>query len=189
MKKQIITALLASLTVLALTAATVEHTSPSHKNAAKLRIGIYDSRAVATAYCGTHMHEVQIKILDDALKEAKATGIPEKIRECDTAVWDARKRLHRQGFGTYPVDDILAKIPSEVAAIKTQVNISDLVSKWDNKNLAKYKHAERIDVTAQLIDAFHPSDRRRKVAEDIQKHKPLSPKAVENAIQKEKSAH
>jgi len=185
MKTKTLTALLASLAVLALTAAAAKQISVPDKNSAKVRIGVYDSRAVAVAYCGTPLHEAEIKTLDEALKEAKATGIPEKIRDCDTAVWDARKRLHRQGFSTFPVDDILAKITNEVAAIKAQANVSVLVSKWDKAGLAKFKHAERVDVTAQLVDAFHPNDRQRKYAVDIQTKKPISPKQIEKVIEAE----
>jgi hypothetical protein len=186
MKKQLLTVLLASATLLGLTAATAELSSTPKTPSAKVRIGVYDSRAVAVAYCDTPMHEAEISTLDAALKEATATGIPEKIRDCDTAVWDARKRLHRQGFSTVPVDDILGKITNEVAGIKEQAPVVGLVSKWDKAGLAKYKNAERVDVTAQLVEAFHPDARKMKIVEELKKHKPLSPKAVEKEMAKER---
>lgn len=182
MKRYIAVMLLASLTALALTAATVG--TPSPKNAGKVRIGTYDSRAVAVAYCGTPLHKTELNTLDEALAEAKAMGVPEKVLACYNAIQDAQDRLHRQGFSTHSVNDILVKIPNEINAIKQNSQITALVSKWDKKALANYKQAERVDITAPLIDAFHPNDRQRKSAEEIQKHKPLSRKAVEKAIAK-----
>jgi hypothetical protein len=182
MKRYIAAMLLASLTVLALTAATVRSSSP--KNAAKVRIGTYDSRAVAVAYCGTTLHKAELKTLEEALDEAKAMGSPEKVLACLNAMRDGQDRLHRQGFSTAKVDDILAKIPAETTSIKENGQLTALVSKWDKKTLAQYKNSEHVDVTGQLIDAFHPSDRQLKSAEEIQKHKPLSSRAVEKAIAK-----
>jgi hypothetical protein len=66
----------------------------------------------------TPKHESKIRRLDEALQQAKASGDEEAIKAADAAVWAARKRLHRQGFGKQPADDIQAEIPEEIAQTK-----------------------------------------------------------------------
>jgi hypothetical protein len=149
------------------------------------RIGIYDSRAVAAAYCGTPRHEAEIRRLDDALKAAQDSGDTARIKAADKAVWDARKRLHRQGFGTHPVDDILETIPEETARIKDELRLTALISRWDKQALARHKDAQQVDVTGKLIDAFHPNERQRRYAIEIQEKKPIPSFILELMLRKE----
>jgi hypothetical protein len=149
------------------------------------RIGIFDSRAVAVAYCGTPRHEAEIRRLDDALKAAQESGDTARIEAADKAVWDARKRLHRQGFGTHPVDDILETIPEEIARIEDELQLTALISRWDKQALARHKDAQQVDVTGKLIDAFHPNERQRRYAIEIQKKKPIPSFILELMLLKE----
>jgi hypothetical protein len=149
------------------------------------RIGVYDSRSVATAYAGSARHEAEIRRLDDALKNAKASGDPARIKQADDAIWAARKRLHRQGLGTYPVNDILGQIPDDIGRIKNALRLTTLVSKWDQPTLTKYSHAEQIDVTEKLIDALKPGARQRSNAMEIQRQKPIPPDQLEELLKKE----
>jgi hypothetical protein len=48
-----------------------------------------------------------------------------------------------------------------------------LVSKWDAAALKKYPNAEPVDVTAQLVREFKPTEKQLKVIADLQKQKPL----------------
>ncbi len=137
------------------------------------RIGIYDSRSVATAYCGTSRHEAQIQRLDEALKAAQRSGDTARIRQADNAIWDARKRLHRQGLGTHPVDDILAQIPEELSRLKKEFRVVVLASKWDDQTLAQHQQAEKVDVTKKLIEVLKAKERQRRNAIEIQKQKPV----------------
>ena len=163
--------------------------SPPQKPGDVARVGVYDSRAVATAYCGTPRHEAEIRRLDEALAEAKRSGDAAAIKKADRAVWGARKRLHRQGFSTFPVDDILSQIPEEVKRVQQAAKVTALVSKWDAKKLAEYKKAEKVDVTARLVDAFKPSERQRRMALDIVKVKPVPLQLNEEILKKEAGEH
>lgn len=149
------------------------------------RIGVYDSRSVAAAYCGTPRHEAEIKRLDDALKKAKASADSARIQQADAAVWEARKRLHRQGFGTHPVDDILEQIPEELVRLKKETSVTALISKWDEVKLAEHPEAQKVDVTETLIGAFHPNERQRRYAIEIQKQAPVPAVLLELMIKRE----
>ncbi len=163
--------------------------STSENPGDKPRVGVYDSRAVAVAYCGTPRHEAEIRRLDEALATAKRSGDAAQIKKADRAVWEARKRMHRQGFSTHPVDDILKQIPEEVKRVQKDAKVTALVSKWDEKKLAEHKKAEKVDVTERLIDALKPGDRQRRMALDIVKAKPVPPKQYEEILKKEAGEH
>ena len=163
--------------------------SPPQKPGDTARVGVYDSRAVAAAYAGTARHEAEIRRLDEALAKAKDLGDAAEIKKADRAVWEARKRLHRQGFSTHPVDDILKQIPEEVKRIEKEAKVTALVSKWDAKKLAEFKKAEKVDVTLRLVDALKPSERQRRAALDIMKAKPVPPKQMEELLKKEAGEH
>ena len=85
-----------------------------------------------------------------------------------------------QGFSTAPVDSILEQIKDLLPGIKEKAGVDLLVSKWDEETLALHPSAKRVDVTVQLIDAFSPSERQRKHAIEIQKHKPIPLDQAEN---------
>lgn len=137
------------------------------------RIGIYDSRAIAVAYAGSAGQVKKMKELSARMKKAKETGDTNEVSRLDAEgrAWQAA--LERQGFGTAPVDDLLAEIAGELPAIRKAADVSRLISKWDKAELNRHPHAERIDVTSQLVDAFQPNAIQRQRALEIQKTKPV----------------
>ncbi len=153
------------------------------------RIGIYDSRCVAVAFAGNPEHEARTAQELAALEAAKEEGDPEKIAAADKIVWDSRKRLHRQGFGTAPVDDIFAFYPEQLEAIKHKHNLVALVCQWDKQTLKTYRNAEQFDITVDLIDMLNPNARQRRSALSMRDHKPLTDKQVERMIQQEMKEH
>lgn len=140
--------------------------------ATKERIGIYDSRAVAVAYAGSALQVKTFEDLKVQLKKARAAGDAKEVSrlEAEGPAWQAA--LHRQGFGTAPVDDLLAHIASDLPKIQEAAGVTALVSKWNKPELEKHRQAEQVDVTMQLVDAFHPNETQRKRALEIQKRKP-----------------
>ncbi len=153
------------------------------------RIGVYDSRCVAVAFAGNPEHEARTAQEMAALEAAKQQGDPDSIAAADKIVWDSRKRLHHQGFGTAPVDDIFAFYPEQLEAIKQKHNLVTLVSQWDKQTLKTYRNTEQIDITVDLIDMLNPNARQRRSALSIRDHKPLTDKQVEKVIEQEMKEH
>ncbi len=137
-------------------------------------IGVYDSRSVAIAFCGNPEHEANNAAELASLAKAKTAGDKAEIKRADAAVWESRKQMHRQGFGTAAVDDILVLYPNGTEALKKKHNLSALVSKWDKQTLKSYAGAKQIDVTEELVDILKPNARQRKSALQIQEHKPIT---------------
>lgn len=139
----------------------------------KERIGVYDSRAVAVAYCGSALHNKSMSTLRAEFDKAKAAGNQKRVAEFKAEGAAGQKLMHLQGFSTASVDDILDQIKGSLPAIKEKAGVTALVSKWDKPGLAKYKDADVVDVTMALVDAFNPNDRQRKSAIEIQKRDPI----------------
>lgn len=143
------------------------------KPTAKVPVGTYDSRSVAVAFAGSEAFSKWMGDLKAENDKAKASGDLKRVSEIEAEGATRQKLMHKQGFSTAPVDDILEQIKDRLPAIKKKAGVIDLVSKWDKAGLARYKDAELVDVTMALADAFNPNDRQRKSAMEIQKHDPI----------------
>ena len=140
--------------------------------AAPERIGVYDSRAIAVAYGGSRYQRTRMLAMKEQVRQARAArNLPEAARiEADAAAWQAT--LHRQAFGTAPVGDILGNIAAEQDRIREKAGVTTLVSKWNREELDKHPRAERVDVTMELVEAFHPGPRQLRHAVEIQAKEP-----------------
>ncbi len=159
-------------------------TEPAQSHATGERIGVYDSRAIAVAYAGSDAHEAALAKLKKRYDDAKAAGNATVVNACETEAQAQQRTMHLQGFGTAPVDDILAHISGELTGIMRKAGVVAIVSKWDEAKLAQYPNAGREDVTMALVDALHPTDRQRERAIDVQKHKPVPMDELERLIER-----
>jgi hypothetical protein len=167
---------LITLLITALTAVHAVSAEDANSNDIK-RIGIYDSRAIAIAFVGSEVYngtvgkEMAKKVAE--YKKAESEGDQEKLAELRALGEAQQSLLHKQGFSTSPVDDILVHITGQLPEIKKQAGVELLVSKWNEKILEEHKSAARVDVTMQLIEAFKPNEKQKKSAIEIQKHDPV----------------
>jgi hypothetical protein len=165
-------------TMLAGSARTEEASGKS--TAAKLRVGTYDSRSVAVAFAGSEAFNKWMGDLKAEKDKAKAAGDQKRIAELNAEAAARQKLMHKQGFSTTPVDNILDQIKDKLPMIKEKAGVTALMSRWDKTGLAKYQDSELVDVTMALVDAFNPNDRQRKSAIEIQKHDPIPLEQAEN---------
>lgn len=135
--------------------------------ASSSRIGIYDSRAIAVAYAGSPAHEYRLSAAAAERRKARTAGDSATVSRIEAEGQAQQRQLHRQAFGTEPVDDILAQVPAEVAAVRTVNAVGVLVSKWDAAALSAHRGQEQVDVTEALVDALHPNERQRQRALEI----------------------
>ena len=139
-------------------------------------IGIYDSRAIVVAFVGSEVYKAtagkkMVEMVE--YKKAESEGDSKRVEELKAWGEAQQALLHKQGFSTAPVDDILEHITDQLPEIKKSANVELLVSKWDTKTLAEYKLAEHVDVTMRLVEAFKPNEKQKKSAIEIQKHDPV----------------
>jgi hypothetical protein len=138
-----------------------------------VRIGVYDSRAIAVGWANTAPFNAWWGSLQSEYNRAKAAGDQKRVEELEAEA-EARQRLmHMQAFSTAPVDSILAYIEDSLPQIQQEAGVTMLVSKWDEETLAQYPSAERVDVTMMLVDAFQPNETQRQYAIGIQTQDPI----------------
>jgi hypothetical protein len=164
-------------------AAPVAGTEASPETAKPIRVGVFDSRAVALAYCREHFQSTEfkdhLKQLKDERDRAKAAGDEEKAKKLEAQGEAGQEQVHLQIFGTAPVDEIVAKIKDQLPEIARQAGVDLIVSKW---NLT-YQSSEAavIDVTELMVKPFHPDEKTMKIIHDLAKQKPLSAEEIKNA--------
>lgn len=162
------------VSLLATGSATCAEDSAAQTEKIKEQIGVYDSRAIAVAFVGSESFNKWMSDLKAELQKAKAEGNEKRVAELRAEGATRQKLIHKQGFSTAAVDNILDQIKDRLPAIREKARVDLLVSKWDKETLAKHSSAERVDVTMVLVDAIHPNERQRNYAIAIQKHEPIS---------------
>ncbi len=137
----------------------------------KVRIGTFDSRAVAFAYFGSEEFKRQMNSLRVEHEEAKAAGKEKRVTELDAELLALGELMHKQGFGTWPVDDILEKIKGELPEIATQADVEVIVSKWDI--VYQRSGIEFVDVTDLMVRLFDPNEDTLTGVKEIQQQDPV----------------
>ena len=137
------------------------------------RIGIYDSRAIAVAFVGSEPFNEYMADLKAKHDVAEAAGDAQRIAELEGEAAALQAQLHRQGFSTAPVDDILEHIKDQLPGIAEKAGVDRLVSKWDADALSRWERGEQVDVTMLLAAALKPNAKQLKSAQEIQKHPPV----------------
>ena len=144
-----------------------------------VRIGTYDSRAIAIAFVGSEIFNQLMTDLKSRHDLAKATGSTKVMATLEAEATARQETLHKQAFSTEPVNNILKHIANRLTNIKEQAKVSIILSKWDRQALGKHKTLEQVDVTMLLIEAFKPNNRQKMRAVEIQRHDPVPLKKME----------
>jgi hypothetical protein len=159
-------ALLAGALILACTAAV-----HPPEGEGTVTLGTFDSRAVAIAYAGSEAFGSYMSGLMQELDDAKRAGDTARVAELEAFGPELQARLHRQGFSTGAVDDILEQIEDQIPAIARAAGVDVLVSKWDL--VWQEPDAALHDVTWSLVEAFDPDERTRTSCREIMAQDPV----------------
>jgi len=142
-----------------------------------VRVGTFDSRAIAIAYYSSEAHDDYVENLIAERKKAKEAGDEERAKELEKEGGTSQELAHKQGFSTYPVDDILEKIKDKIPEIAKKAGVDVIVSKW---NLTfQRKGIKFIDVTEALVKCFNPDFDMLEMLKEIEKQPPVSLKEME----------
>jgi len=161
------------LTAVAVIGGLAVSTTPSagQTSKEKLRVGTYDSRAVAVAYAQSASHRQEMMKMNADFEQAKAARDEKRIKEMEAQGRASQARLHQQGFSTGSVVNILERIKSDLPGVAKEAGVVMLVSKWE------VVHAdpsiEYIDVTMPLVMRFKPSETTLKMIEQMKSSAPI----------------
>ncbi|MGD0897691.1 MAG: hypothetical protein ABR915_07625 [Thermoguttaceae bacterium] len=178
MKRLSICAILAA--VIGLLGMSATGAEPALKDAGQtvkpLRVGTFDSRAVALAYYRKFYRSpefvARLKKLKEERDQANAAGDHEKAKKLETEGRGGQEHSHSQVFGSAPIDEIVAKIKDQLPEIAKQAGVDLIVSKWS----VTYRSpgAEFVDVTEPMAKLFQPDEQTWKMLRDLTKHQPAS---------------
>ena len=144
----------------------------SAQEAKTLRIGVFDSRAVALAYGRSENFQRSIESLRGEYEKAKAANDANRVKELQNEGEWTQVRLHQQVFSDGPVSSILDKVKDKLTAIAEQAGVTVIVSKW----AMPFQGAgvEAIDVTLALVKLFNPSAQTMTYVEQMKSKQPIS---------------
>ncbi len=137
-----------------------------------LRIGTFDSRAIAIAFGNSDMHRKLMTTVQADYNTAKAAKDDKRIKQIESQMKTGQRRLHEQGFSTGSVINILAHVKNSLAGVAQEAGVDLIISKWEV--MFQTPAVEIIDVTAPLVKLFQPSDRALKWIEDLKKQAPIA---------------
>ncbi len=139
-----------------------------------VRIGIYDSRAIAVAYVRSDQSARNLQALLVQRAEAEKAGDKKRVKELNARGDSLQIRHLWQGFSMAPVDDILDTVRDSLPGVAQQANVAAIASVADYHDAS----VELVDVTDDLVRLFNPDARTLKVVTELRKHKPM---AIEDA--------
>lgn len=164
-------AIITSFVVFTLIPAVEAQIENETSKASILRVGTFDSRALAMAYYRSAAFQVELKEMHAQLEKAKAEGDEQLARELAAEGPALQELIHKQGFGTWQVDNILEKIKAKMPEIAAKADVDVVVSKWNI--FYQLPEVKFIDVTDLMVKPFDPSKETLTVIKEIQKQDPI----------------
>lgn len=138
---------------------------------AKVRVGTYDSRLVAVAYTASEGFQKRLVAMQAEVQAAMSKGDQERVQVLQRNGRALQERVHKQGFSTWPIHDILKLVDKKLPLIAREAKVGLIVSKWD----LAYRHAntEAVDVTPQLVELFNPNEKTRNILKSLATKEPV----------------
>ena len=136
-----------------------------------LKVGIYDSRAIAVAYARSEMHRQWLAQLMSERDQARSAGDTKRIKEIEAQGAAMQERFHQQGFGTASVTGLLDKIKYQIPGVAQETGVALIVSKWEV--VYRDPAVEYLDVTIPLVRRFGADTKVIQMIEDLLKHPPV----------------
>lgn len=145
--------------------------APAVSRPKRLRLGVYDSRAIAVAYVNSREFQIFMKPAQNAYDKAKLENNQKVMQELQHGMELAQHRLNEEAYSTASVAAIMATIKNSVPAVAKEAGVDAIVSKWELNYQAPEVETE--DVTDKLIALFHTTEQGWQWAREIQKKPPL----------------
>ena len=134
---------------------------------AKLRIGVYDNRAVAIAFAASSFNPVKEKM--KLYAKAEAAGDEAAMKEFKAWGEQYQRQLHYQGFCRVPVDDLLHPVQKQVAELGREHHLTAIAMQCDFTD----ENVEVVDITDDLVKLFNPSEKALEHVRNIRNVKPV----------------
>ena len=136
-----------------------------------LRIGVYDSRAIAIAYGNSAEFRKPLEAVTADYKKAKEAKDDKRVKEIETQMKTKQRRAHEQGFSTGSVANIMATIKDSLPGVAKKAGVDLIASKWE----VNYQSpgVKVVDVTDDLVALFHVSEKGLEWVKGVKNHAPV----------------
>jgi hypothetical protein len=151
-------------------ATTIGATASAQTN--RMRVGVYDSRAVAVAWGNSAEFKDTLKPIETEFRKAKESKDEKRAKELDGQMKLQQRRAHEQAFSTGSVAPIMERIKDRLPDIAKQAGVQIIVSKWELNHQSS--EVEVVDVTDKLVALFHVTERGLKWSKEVQQKPPLA---------------
>ena len=171
--------------VLAALSAGCSQPSEETTTGSKVRVGTFDSRCLAMAYYASEMFKSRLRWLEAEYEKAKAAGDKKRVDEMEaksaSGFWPDTgwpqhpaqgAMIHKQGFSTWPVDNILERIKGRIPEVAKKADVDVIISKWDMAY--QLPGVELVDVTPLLVNLIVEDEKARKNALKVREMRPIS---------------
>ena len=136
-----------------------------------MRIGTYDSRAIAIAFGNSEEGRGFVTNLQVEMTKAKAAKNDSLIRHIEKTAETYQVLSHLRAFSVGSVTGILEKHKAEVNSVAKKAGVEVIVSKFELVYTGP--DVDAVDVTLPLVRIFKPSAQALKWISDVPKHEPL----------------
>jgi hypothetical protein len=134
----------------------------------RVRIGIYDSRAIAIAWAGSRFNPVDAKMKE--YQAAKDSNDAKKIAELEAWGPAHQRLLHIQGFGRVPVGELLLPVQEKLKTLISEQNLVAITMHCDQ--IAE--SVQLVDITMELVQFYDPSEKTIEWVKQLRDQEPLS---------------
>ncbi len=170
LRRSLIVAVLISSAVYAFAAKSTSGKDAEQTEKSLVRIGIFDSRAIAVAYAHSEYNENVMQDLMKKKKKAEKKGDAERVAEIEKQGERLQDKMHRQTFGKSNVDDLLEPIMKRLDEVAKKANL-DIIA---DDTIFTGPGVETVDVTKEIVALFDPSPRTLNTVKELKKTKPLA---------------
>jgi hypothetical protein len=121
-----------------------------------VRIGTFDSRAVALAFWRSDEGMGVLDGVSVELQKAREAGDEARVRELEAKGPAIQIRMNQQVFSTGTVTDILKRVQVQIPVVAENSGVSPVVSKW--QITYQDPSVEMIDITMELVSLFSSTE-------------------------------
>jgi hypothetical protein len=152
--------------ILAAGSAAAVGSEPTGAEAAAVRVGTFDSRAVALAYGRSPRPDCMLAEVAELRKQhaqAKEEGNEELVKELEIKGPALQEKIHKQVFSGAPVDEILALIKDDLPAVAEAAGVDLIVEGI----LHSGSGVEVVDISLEMCAPFQLDEESMKMIPQI----------------------
>jgi hypothetical protein len=140
-----------------------------------LVVGTFDSRGVVMAHVRSKAFQDYLRAqqadIGDAIERAREAGDLALVKELNALGPAMQRRIHEQGFGSAPIDELMASLADRLPEVASAAGVDLIVSKWQLAYLAE--GARTVDVTDALLALFEPTPDTLEGIHELMKQDPV----------------